>query len=382
MVVIRVALVLSVMAGTALADGRGADLAALLDRMPAASVFGGDNPAQLTFGDAVVARTWLDRLRPQDQPDMADFIRSQFVLPLAMRDALRAPEVDWAPLVGFRHGDILQALAMADVPREVWLLQLGSGQGAAVPGTMLANGYAEELLAGLSVLTRGTEDFAIDVDQRNPDDPFGGMMGLSNRVWLDGDLLVRATGRDDLSAVISGDLSMLDRADVAALVAALDHEGAGEGALIRAEFLLDPSALLPRVFPPVDASQDQISAMMALTADYQFPGWGVGLIADLVGPDQVTALLVLTFVSSDQARTAADQMATRWQTVWSLQVQDSFAGISGQSPTITVADTSPPTVILRLTGAPDLDGFAPRNPGYDLLIRSWFSSDMVFLPAG
>jgi hypothetical protein len=378
--VIRAALILSLAAGSAVAQDRTAALAALLDRVPAVVAQGPDGVATVQFGDMAVAAEMLTVWPPATPADPA-----VMMLPDDMYGAAFQYAAEWPQRLGFRPADIMATLDVQASPVRLHLLSLSPGSASGIPTALANNGYVAETLSGQPIWVRRDEDYSNDAANYDPADLFDYGFARASRIWLDGDLLVQSTGREPVGAVIDGAYSLLDRPDIAALVAALADEGAGDGAILKATLLLDPVALMPRpnlsLLESQDAMEQSAQDFQPIAEAYPFPGWGAGIIADIRSGTEISGVLVLAFETSDQARRAAEQMISRWSGVPSQNLAGTYLDIAGQAPVVTLADTSPPTVILRLSSPPDATEGFPRNPGLRVLNESLMLADMIFLPS-
>ena len=105
------------------------------------------------------------------------------------------------------HGiDLLQVerfATMTQLPQRSLILQLPEGGGDVVGPAIRAAGlgYADMQFQGQSVLWRG-EDLQADPDQQG--DIFGYGLGLSSRLWVDGDLLVQSASWPTMAQAIAG----------------------------------------------------------------------------------------------------------------------------------------------------------------------------------
>lgn len=285
---------------------------------------------------------------------------------------LRDPARDWRAAVGFGPGDVDRLLELAAPPFRAQILTLAPGALPAIPPALAALGYAEVKTGGLRAWAWG-EDDALDLGARNPDNPFGGMLGMGSRIQVDGALLRHATSWAALAALGAAPV-LADRAALAALVDALDHL-APEGALTQAVIfpeaamlgLDDPAALLGRAAPGATP-----------------PAWRAALLADFAAGPVSTGVLALTAVLPDEA--AAQALAAHAARAWDARPvpsrERSFADLTGGPAEVTLHRATPDLWVLLIaqTGPTETYGRGiTRNRAYTALFEGALRRELVFL---
>lgn len=257
----------------------------------------------VTFGDPGLARG-LD-LSGVDGASNDPGMRSmRGVPPMAMGMALMPLRDRAATAAGFGVTDIARVLHLSAIPQQATILDLVPGGGAAVAPALAAMGYAEQTERGVTAWAMGEEGRRGTRAARNRDDPFRQLAGLP-RVVIDGDRLRHAEGWDMALALLRGvGGSILARADIAALVAALDSV-TDAGALVAA-------VLYPDMTGVTRASPAQVVPGLPATA-----AWRSMLLADLTDGPQSTGMLALavTLPNAASAQALADRMVRAWDTM-------------------------------------------------------------------
>jgi hypothetical protein len=155
---------------------------------------------------------------------------------------------------------------------------------------LLANGYAEETRDGVTAWARG-EDYEINRAFFNMANPFGGDMGRSSRVALEGDLLVQSAGWPLLLDVLGTEIPK-GHPDLPAFAARLDSPEWGAAQLLQA-------AVLPHQFD-------------LATGRGGMPPWRVGLLADMGTGNEAVALALFSYGSRAEAEVAAKHIDKSW----------------------------------------------------------------------
>lgn len=299
----------------------------------------------------------------------------------AMRAALGAtmdyiyPGVaeQWQGTVGFALTDISAMLSISDLPDSALILQLAP-QVAKVAATALrANGYADTRVEGYPALFRGSEDFAIDMNARNPADLFGGILGKSSRVAFAGDLLIQAPGWPMLTMLARPSPPMLsDQPDIAALLEALDTGVPVGSSLVRANILGDQSEFVPGIVISDDLD-------VAIPGAIGVPPWTLGLLADLSDGRSDAGAIALVYATRALAEDAAMRMAQSWTTAPLPSTGQTLAEMTGDPGQVQVLGSGP-FVTLLVAAAPtaQTDGWI-RNTVFDTLIRAYYSRELSML---
>jgi len=362
------------------AQDRSAPLLRMLQALPASFVTNTIN-ADYTFGDpaaaAVVIQQAIARgLMAAAIGNPAEPILSEFAEPIgpmlrtASRDLgmamFQAGPQGWAPLLGFGADDIDQFLTVLNPPLAALMVTLDPALIDGIGPVLIGNGYAPLDFGGVPAFLRGENDYQLNLELRNPADPFGGNLGRSSRIaLLAGGMVLQSSGLPDLQEMLDREGPKLgDDPLVQSLLAALDDSAAGTGPILRAV-----------LFPAPDVLR---------VTDTAAPGLRMALLADISDGRSVHATLALAYDSRAEATAAAQQIAARWSGAVSPRRLASYAEVTGQSPVITVLGDAPALVLLTLTAVASFESFSGNdmNAAYDWLLSAVYTSDMVFLPEG
>ena len=170
------------------------------------------------------------------------------------------------------------------------------------------------------MLWRGSRDRAVDMLGRDRGDPFGGHLGFSSRVVINGDTLIQAADWPTIEAMIAGDAENLgDDPDISAVAMALGTEGAGQGSVAR-----------------VYLAQDGEGAVTA--------------VVDSVHGVTLSGLLALSVVDTEAAEALAAVMERNWTEANSLLTSQPYAAHFDALPVISVVSGAPAVVCRELTG--------------------------------
>lgn len=346
------ALILTLLPAT-LAAQTTAGFRALLADLPAL-------PAEVAYGDLAAARAL-------DVSAVAGANRDPVILQLRalprvpLTDGVRDPRTAWRAVTGFGPPEVLRMATWIANPEHAAVFDLAPGAGAAVPGALAASGYAEETRNGVTAWAARGADFDMSLRARNPDDPFGGTLGMSARVQVDGDRLRQARSWPMLAAMGTAPALAADR-QVTALLDALERI-TGAGALIGATLWMD-------------------TAEMGL-----IDGAGMILLADLSDGPNSTGVLALTIALPDAA--AAQRLTERVATDWSQRpttagVGATFGGMTGGPAQVTVDPLGDGLWVLTLTQARPTEtytrsGTLTRNVTYTWLSQGLMQRDLVFV---
>lgn len=272
----------------------------------------------------------------------------------------------WEPLIGFHPLDVQAAVGFrVSEPVDIALLiRLQPAVLERVGPALQANGYAEETRDGLTAWARG-EDNRIDRAFHDMANPFGGDMGRSSRVAMDGDLLVQTAGWRLLGHVLGPEVPK-SHPDLPAFAAAFDGPDWGEAQLLQA-------AVLPH-------------QLDLATGRGGMPPWRVGMLADLGTGAEAVALALFSYHSRAEAEAAAKHIAKTWDepvaatdmevflsqpdapmhptTLEAPPALPSFAERTGAAAITGVAGEGPFVAWAALRRAPEAEGSRIRNPAF------------------
>jgi hypothetical protein len=331
----------------ALAEGRSAVLLGLLSRVPTDAIESEPGDwSQLIFADMTEAAQVLDPapagIDAEGLARIGPFARV-FAPAELSQSAVPGMDGSWEPLIGFGALDVEAAVGF-QVSRpfdNVVLIRLDSEVTDQVGPALLANGYREETREGVTAWTRG-EDYEIDRAFYNMANPFGGDMGRSSRVALQGDLLVQTAGWPLLLDVLGTEIPK-GHPDLSAFAAALDSPDWGEAQLLQA-------AVLPHQFD-------------LATGRGGMPPWRVGMLADLGTGSEAVALALFSYGSRAKAEAAAEHIAKVWDQPVAATNMEVFLTQMGEPMDLEAFETPPALPSFReRTGAEAVTGVAGEGP--------------------
>ena len=357
---------------TASAQPVTATLRAMLGHLPDPTGFEG---ATIDFGDMARARAvaagW-------DFPRGTDSALAQFrgMPPGDLARSLRDPATDWRETVGFGPGDIAQVIALQAPPNSAQIIRLTPGVIEAVGPALQATGYALQTGQGVTAWARG-EDHAMDMRNRNRDDPFDGGMGLSARVQIEGDLLRHARAWE-MSAALADAASRpaAARPDIAALLDALDGAATDlpEAALIFAMLLPEAATLgLPPPFAMLTASDPP--------REDATPDWISAVLADLANGPGEAAVLAVSIALPDAA--TAEALRARIETAWAERPSESdgrsYGERLGVPARVAAHDAGGGLWVLSVTVETGAGEDRRRTLAMDALYSGAMRGDLVFM---
>jgi len=354
-------------ATASLAQSRSDALRDLLSFVPLSVVAGPQSP-DLEFADLIAAA----RVMAQPASGGSDAFRGPYralyrAQPSMFYDAMQPAQIEqWPALMGFAWDDVEATLMLARSPQRLRLVSLSD---KAVPGVwpaLLAAGYAEGIIAETPALIRGDEDFAIDIEGRNPADPFGGNLGQSSRLVMFENTLVQAPDRGMLEAVLARGPAMTDDPEIAAMLDALDDPNLGREPLVRATFLFS-------------------AAQVPFAVSAGVPEWRIALLADISGADMDTTVLIIAYDDPETAARAADAVSIAWRDLPSVVTGKSMAQLRGNDliTWVTGPFTGPddgPSVMIAILSEPAeaLNGIV-RNATANAIQQAYMMRDLGFL---
>lgn len=246
----------------------------------------------------------------------------------------------WAERVSFGPGDILRYVVIEAAPEAGAILELAPGKGRDVARALTQTGYTRAVRKDIGVWWRGEKDLAIELAARNPDDPFGGLVGKSARIAIRGDRLYYAAAWPMLEVLTSGG-EPRGHPDLAPALAALPVP---DEALAVQALLLNAQAGLSGAPPGAG-----------------LPPWRMGLILDVFDRDRNLLAAAFSFDTAPMAAQAAERMRRIWDEV---PLPDGRSLGATLGPAATGADDR--AAWLTAAAPPADDG---RNPAWELILR-------------
>ncbi|MCC7320732.1 MAG: hypothetical protein IT542_07100, partial [Rubellimicrobium sp.] len=254
-------------------------------------------------------------------------------------------------------------------PTEMRRITLLPGAAGPVPAALTATGYHEEPSDRGRLFAAGASEFAIDLGARR-DDPFGGMLGRSSRILIEGDTLLQAAGMGPVMA-LSGGASWAARPDMAAILDALSSWPAdppGAAAWVNAHVLLRQSDLAP--MPDIALLLDGAARPEPAPG---VPFWSVCVIALLVGEGGTSSAIAIPYATREQAEAAARSALQGWQ-------MPGPGGEGAKSATIgpletRITGTGPFVMIAAVSGGAGWAD-APRDIPYWQILRALWNRDL------
>lgn len=217
----------------------------------------------------------------------------------------------WPELVGVDITAVDAILTAGQPPNmvEVWA---GTPEGidpAKIGPALAARGFAQKDMSGVTVWAR-FEDYRISIAERDPDDPFGGVLGQAARIAVTDGLLARTSASPPLAMAIAGSQggpSLAAEPAVRALVASFGDETVVQVTMFGPQ-AGDPAAIL--LSPDLDPAK--IAEELAKLSTGGLPGYYLAALADLEQANgSWRTVLSLAFPDDASAETAAPMMAER-----------------------------------------------------------------------
>ena len=330
-----------------LAEERSEVLMDLLSQVPTEAIESEPGDwSQLIFADIAKAAQALEPapagIDAESMFRIGPFARV-FAPPELGQSAVAGMDGTWESLIGFGALDVEAAVGFR-VSRpfdSAVLIRLDHEVRDRVGPALLANDYAEETRDGVTAWARG-EDYELDRALFNMANPFGGDMGRSSRVALEGDLLVQSAGWALLQEVL-GTEAPKGHPDLPAFAAALDSPDWGEAQLLQA-------AILPHQFD-------------LATGRGGMPPWRVGVLADLGTGSEAVAVALFSYSSRAEAEVAARHIDKSWNEPVAATNMEVFLS-QPDGPMNLEAFEAPPALpsFRERTGAKAVTGVAGEGP--------------------
>jgi hypothetical protein len=362
------------------AQGRSDAFRAMLAHVPVSFLGPLTDRWEVMFGDVTAGAVAVSA-----PPEGANPIFTSALGPLAraavppLTDVLRQDALDiWPDLLGFGPDQVVSMLTITAPPQSAILLQLTPGATPDVGPALIANGYVQTSQIGSPAYVRGDQDFAFDIAARNPADPFGGGMGLSSRIAIQGDILLQSRDWPMLTEMTATDTPKLgDNPEIAAMLNALDGMPDDLGGLVRARLMTDP--LVIGAWDPLAGLQIDEVPDLVEPPKTRLPFWSLGLIADLATDETETAVIALVYATQTDAVTAAASLQSAWRFQLSAAAGRSFEDITGAVAVTSVSGTGPFVVLLTATLPTEVRGGMIDNRPWSVLIQAYYQRDLAIL---
>jgi len=281
---------------------------------------------------------------------------------------------EWESRVGFGPDRISAMLHLYQLPAQMVVLQLAAAQDLiAAKQALMDGGYEARQLDAWSALWRG-EDMAIDLEARDPANPFGGQLGRSARLASDGSALLYAPAWGPVEAVAEWTgATLADLPNVEILLEVLDDQRWGNASLVQAMFWPVP---WPAFDPTASViARDDVSEL----PDAGLPPWQLGVLADL--STRETDYTVVGLVYSDRATAEAlvQPLLDAWQGQRSSVTDETFAELAGGMAETYVVGDSPAALVLTIESPIDEMDVALRNRAHHAFMTGYMRGDLSFL---
>jgi hypothetical protein len=284
----------------------------------------------------------------------------------------------WPDLLGFGPGQIVSMLTVTGLPQSAVLLQLTPGVTDLVGPALIANSYMQTDQMGFPAYARGEQDLAFDIAARNSADPFGGGLGMSSRIAIQGDILLQSRDWPMLTEMTAADTPKLaDNPEIAAILNALDGVPEDLGGLVRARLMTDP--LVIGAWNPLAELQLDAAPSAQEPPKSRLPFWSMGLLADLATADTETVVIALVYATQSDAVTAAASLQSAWRFQLSAAAGRSFADMTGAGATTSVSGNGPFVTFLTATVATEAYGGMVSNRPFSALIQAYYQRDLSIL---
>ena len=336
---------------SATAQDRATPILALLDRLPLPP---GDGSIEVDYGNPIPVRgaammaAALGQM--DDDPMLAPILRAAPVS-LAQRIVLDNDSL------GQTHGidlfQVEQFAMMMQGQRRTVLLDLPEGQGAGVGPALSAAGfgYQEQPFQGQTVFWRGA-DMETDLSRR--DDFFGYGLGLSSRLWLDGDRLVQtATWPTMAQAIATPEGSVGQQSDTRALVSVLDTG--------------------------LDVPGEVVALRLYLNLGWSGTG-GPLMVADLIHGAQEGAVFAFVTDTLAEAERYATAARANWENLPSSVTRRTMAEMFGNAMQATALEIDGTAVAaITVHGPRDRDSPFWRNSAFHRFNQVLMMRDLAWL---
>lgn len=279
----------------------------------------------------------------------------------------------WPPRIGFAPLNLRSVVAVEAPPERAYAMHLTPGATASAEAAFQSTGYEAVIVAGGRYFSRGGEDFELNLQDRDPLDPFGGHLGQASRVAIEGDRLVYSSSTPLLLDIMWGQGAVLtDHPEVDRLLGAVDALPLGNAQVLQAVLLSDPL-----VFRPGPASADLTIGMPEVPP---LGPWIMGMMIEASDGTNDTAVIALSFVTEDAAAAAAMALPATMHDYVSEYRREPLRDILPAAPVVAVSPADPRVLVLRLT-SPYVSEQSElrRRTNFGFLRNMLFYGDLGFL---
>ncbi|MEO1226015.1 MAG: hypothetical protein AAFX92_17485 [Pseudomonadota bacterium] len=281
---------------------------------------------------------------------------------------------EWESRVGFGPDRISAMLHHYQLPAQMVVLQLAAARDLiAAKQALMDSGYEARQLDAWSALGRG-EDMAIDLEARDPANPFGGQLGRSARIASDGSVLLYAPAWGPVEAVAEWNgATLADLPNVEVLLEMLDDQQWGDASLVQA-------MLWPVPWPAFDPTASVIAGDdVSELPDVGLPPWQLGILADLSTGERDYTLVGLVYPDRAAAEGLVRPLLDAWQGQRSSMTDETFAELTGGTAETYVVGDSPAALVLAIESPIDEMDVALRNLAHHALVTGYMMRDLSFL---
>jgi hypothetical protein len=400
-----ICILFSLLASPATANEATDPLLDMLARVPDGAIHGGGLVSYVDYRAVESARPGAARPRSSEEwMALRDAGEASFDLWLAAFRAVRSGSglpaqafvtaEDWSGVVGFDFFDIDRDLHFGDPPGD-GLVLAGTFDQDAIAAAHAARAFTSTdggdwtLLCGAGGCDEGS---AIDLDSREPADPFGGQLGRQQPLLISNEVLLSSAASDTVEAMrdtaegtrrsladdptvrtalaVIPDDATLRQVTLASWLLFVGIEGLVSGAATDEEFLQD------------DFERFAVELI---------PQYRLVMLADTATPDEQVTYVALVYDSEDDARSAAAVLPGRIDVLDSIRsdgpLRELFAdqGVSDIEVSVHVAPEGSGAATVLALHAPlassDLtgDSVVPSSLPYRLLVEMVLSRDVLWL---
>lgn len=362
----------------------------MLDKLPASAQ---DEPSGVNLVDyeAALAASGLEPISSEQAQNDAVLI-DWFTAVSGTRSDLalltRAAEYEaMQAAVGFTLFDIRREATFGQPPAPGVVLE-GEFDSGKIEAALADRGFTAEQVAGVEVWCGPAgcdEGLNVNVENRQPANPFGGSMGRQEPLYVSDSLLMNSADVSRLAEMVEAyqgnESSLADNPDYRALAEASSSLG---------------TVIQMRLMPPDDywitldatdilgerATEEAAAAVSDIFAEYgTLPEYSLWGIADIWDGEQQIAALLLVMESSDDAQAAAQEIDTRLSSsvlpLLNLTFAEAAAERGGALAPASIYESGDLAVVIAVVTypqpAPPAEGEMAEPPGmvYRLLSDLW-----------